>query len=591
MMEIFMKISLEFLINKHITNLDYDRLNFSEESIIDDLSSNRPMNIRLVDVDKIIAKRNIKPVTSTSVLLPATSTFDPNGLFSETIFGLQNTPERLVTFGYINLKTKIMHPIAYNNLLTLKQSYADIISGKKYAVFNKEEHDFEIVDENNSDADTGYSFFMSHFWDIQFEETESLPRNDKIKIFNKYKNVIFIDKLLVSPAGIRDIKIENGIRKSDDINNMYSTLINYTRALPSTEGDLDPIYDTIRYAIQRYANQVVDYYDNVLKGKGGFLQNKYSKRALALGTRNVISSARIAAQSMESNQFLKCTETFVPLFEAAKAFLPLVVYSLKQYFFNQIFDASFTNIALIDPSTNKLVYKQIDEKEKDKFLSSEGVEDIVNLFENNEFRTTPVQVYSKDGTAYYLFLIYDDPSTNNLILIRNLESVKNTFKESGREFNEQYIRPLTYIEMLYIATYVATIDKHVTVTRYPVLILGSDYPSKCHLVSTSPSREVTLEDETPTIKISLPHYPVLGAQTIDSASPHPSRLTGSTGLGGDFDGDTVSVNGILSKDANDEVAKYLNSYNNLLLPDGTLQYGFNTDLIKLSFYNLSIEHL
>ena len=52
------------------------------------------------------------------------------------------------------------------------------------------------------------------------------------------------------------------------------------------------------------------------------------------------------------------------------------------------------------------------------------------------------------------------------------------------------------------------------------------------------------------------------------------------------DGDTVSMNGIISKEANDEVLKYLDSPARYVRSDGTLYIG-TTDLNKLTLWNLT----
>lgn len=53
-----------------------------------------------------------------------------------------------------------------------------------------------------------------------------------------------------------------------------------------------------------------------------------------------------------------------------------------------------------------------------------------------------------------------------------------------------------------------------------------------------------------------------------------------------FDGDTASSNGVLSKQANQEVSEYLDSVGRYIHSNGKLMHG-TTDLIKLTIYNLS----
>ena len=93
------------------------------------------------------------------------------------------------------------------------------------------------------------------------------------------------------------------------------------------------------------------------EGKRGFWQKKYGERALALGTRNVISTADMGSASPQSEQAIKIDEMKLPTFQAAKGFLPAVIYHLKDKFFSRIFKNSADQVALVDPKTYDLVYQ------------------------------------------------------------------------------------------------------------------------------------------------------------------------------------------------------------------------------------------
>ena len=53
-----------------------------------------------------------------------------------------------------------------------------------------------------------------------------------------------------------------------------------------------------------------------------------------------------------------------------------------------------------------------------------------------------------------------------------------------------------------------------------------------------------------------------------------------------YDGDTASSNGVLSKQANQEVTEHLNSTTRYIGTNGRLMHG-TTDLVKLTVFNLS----
>lgn len=542
-----------------------------------------PVNINIMDVDAFIKENNVKAVTSMFIKETSTNVFHSSGLFSEEIFGQIGSPERLISFGYIELKTKILHPIIYNNICRLKAIYEDIMASKVYAIFDNDDKDFVKVEEGQPGAKTGYKFFIDNLPKVKFKVNDSLLRTDKINVIEKYRSSMFITKCLVMPAGIRDMHIEDGKPEKNSINSLYTSLIGYASAMSTELGESD-IFDAIRFSIQRKVSEIYDFIFEMIDGKYGFFQRKYGSRNLALGTRNVISPASMAAVSPNSPQFLKSDEVKLPLFQAAKMYLPLCIYNMKLMFFGDVFSQSSDQVSLIDKKTFKMLYQPVDEEEKNKFLSTEGLEKIIDLYRDREFRFKPVEVYNDDGEAFYIYMVYD--LEDEVIVIRSVSSLIEGLKTMGKAFNPDRLRPITYAELIYISTFVAAKDKYATVTRYPAIGEGSTVPCKAHITSTTPSRAVKyIQLERGMDSFIFPEYPVLHASSIDSTVLHPSILGG---LGADFDGDTVSVNGVLTKEANEEIGNYLDSIERYVHTNGSLVYS-KTDLISLTLFNMSRE--
>lgn len=483
-----------------------------------------PVNLWLMNVPQFIKEHNCKQVSSVFLRETGTNEFKHDGLFSEDIFGQINTPERLVRFGYIDLRTSILHPLVYNNIVKLKSMYGEIMSRQTYATFDKASGSFVQASEDEEDANTGYQFFMSHLKDLKFERNESVKHNEMIDVLEKNKNNLTLEQCLVLPAGLRDLRVDEGKPASDSVNKLYSSLINYTLAMPATRTTSD-IYDSVRFAIQKKVSEIYDYLFNMINGKFGFFQRKYGSRNLALGTRNVVSTASMSAPSPDDPQYQKMDEIKIPLYQACKMFMPLIVYNLRMLFLNEVFNITSDQVSLIDPKTNNLVYQPVDEDEKNKFLSSEGIEKMVDLFRDPDSRFAPVTVYSEDGKMFYLYMVYDD--TDVIYLVRSVSEAIPKIKAKTGIFDPAKLRPLTYAEMFYITGYRTTYDKHSLVTRYPVIIMGSETPNKVHLISTNPARKVnlfsTVDDEN---WIMLPEYPVINKMFTDSLIPHPQLLKG-----------------------------------------------------------------
>lgn len=494
-----------------------------------------PLNIWLMDVNAFIRENKCMPVTSVFIRETTTNEFKHDGLFSEDIFGQINTPDRLVRFGYIDLRTQVLHPLIYINIVKLKALYGEIMARKTYAVFNPETKEFERASEDTEDANTGYQFFMSHLYDLKFEKNQSLRHNEMVDVIERHQKLLTLFQCLVMPAGLRDLREDEGKPAADSINKLYSSLINYTLALPTTRTTSD-IYDNVRFSIQKKLAEIYDYIFNMIEGKFGFFQRKYGSRNLALGTRNVVSTASMAALSPDDPQYLKMDEIKIPLFQACKMYTPLIIYNIRMLFLNEVFNITSDQVALIDPETNNLVYQPIDEDEKSRFLSSEGIEKMIDLFRDPEFRFTPVVVYNEEGKGYYLYMVYDDNEV--VYLTRSVSEVINKINQEIGVYDPQKLRPLTYAEMFYIAALRATSDKNSLITRYPAIEIGSEVPNRVHLISTNPARKVnlfsTMDDE---FWIMMPEYPIINNTFVDSLIPHPQILAG---LGMDFDGDSVT---------------------------------------------------
>ncbi len=500
------------------------------------MAEQTPFNIRLLDVNDFIKRNNCMEVTSTFVHTPSSNQFHEQGLFSEQIFGNIATPNRMVTFGYMTLNCRVFAPHVFQIIQSLKRFYIEIMCGKSFAVWNEEARDFDRASESEAGADTGYTFFLSHFFDIAFQKNASLKRNDKVDILNKYPDQLLIDKYLVIPAGLRDVKADEGRQEKDSINNLYVSLLNNCKAMPPT-GANKPIYDTIHYAIQRKVNEIHLYIADMMKGKKGFLEGKYGARNIAQGTRNVITATTMEAASPDSPQYHKVDETKIPLFQCAKGFSSLVIYNMKHNFYSPVLDISSDQVPLINPDTLKLEYVPIDESEKDKLLGTEGMMKFIDLFQDGTFRFKPVTVMS-EKKRYWMYLVYDTGA--EIYIIRDVDALKSRMSEHGLEYDPKYLRALTNCELLYITTLQACHDKYGTVTRYPVADEQSIYISKVHLMSTSPGRIVHMKaDVNGDVRYDtlLPEYPIINGSFTDAMLLHPTRLKA---LGADFDGNCLT---------------------------------------------------
>ena len=90
-------------------------------------STDIPFNIKILDTSGSRLSV-LKPVRVLDIYEGITNNFHEEGLFSISIFGRLGDEVRDKRFSYIDIKTKIMHPVIYTRLVKLKSLYEEKIS-------------------------------------------------------------------------------------------------------------------------------------------------------------------------------------------------------------------------------------------------------------------------------------------------------------------------------------------------------------------------------------------------------------------------------------------------------------------------------
>jgi hypothetical protein len=446
--------------------------------------------------------------------------------------------------------------------------------------------------ESDEGAGTGYQFFMEAFPKLTFTKNNSLSRNNRIALIEKYREQVQIHKLIVLPAGLRDIRIDDTMLESDSINSIYMTIMSYARAFPN-DMCTNPLYNSVRFALQKKVVELFEYLENVMAGGTGYLEKKFLARQVAYGTRNVISSATMTSESSDDPEFFKIDETKIPLIQACGGGKPLVTHNMRKYFFAPIFSSSTEQVPVVNPETLTTEYIHISEDEKNKFTTSDGLSDIINLCQNNSVMWSPITIVNiENNKKYPLIMTYSittPKGEDRVYLVKSVTELKAALEPRGLTYDPANLRFMTYCELLYISAYLALSDKTCTVTRYPIAGLASLVLTKQKIASTEPSRRVYLSMFSSSDRddlMELPHYPVINGALLKSLAIHPAYMDG---LGADFDGDTATELPVLSDDAAEEGRAYIDSKHNVINDGGGLAIGSPTAMAKMTFYNLTLD--
>lgn len=480
-----------------------------------------PFNISLMELTPELI-RSMRPTTTTEIFETGTRNFHKDGLFSVETYGPLGSPERDGRFSYIELNTTIFHSLVYKRLGSLKRLYIDILEGRRYAVFNPDKKDFE--GSNEIEGETGYAFFVRHFQELELLETDSEVRNLRVKLINNNKDKALLDKLLVMPAGLRDLNVEpSGRTSEDEINKSYRSLIAISSSLSGMGGDAnDPLINNSRLQLQRHFNDIFESIFNMIKGKKGFAASKWASRKIVNGTANVISPMTVTGPQLGIGGVPGINDVQMGLYQAIKAVLPKTRYFLRSGFLSEIFNGnSETEIRLTNPKTLRAEYVTPSPEAIERWTTRDGIDSQITRYKVRAFRQRPILV---DG--FYLGLLYSGPEGFRFFTDIN---------ELPAGFNKRFVNPINMTSLYFLSGYREWGKMAGVVTRYPVTGQGSTYIGNIYCRPTNSTRILPeLGQDWQRIGDDYICYEFPdqspNATFVETMSPHPSRLAP---LGGD----------------------------------------------------------
>lgn len=400
--------------------------------------------------------------------------FHDDGLFSTLIFGRIGEEDRDNRFSYINIRVNIFHPLVYKSLVKLKGLYGNIMAGKAYASWNPETLDFDAADELT--GQTGYQFFVKYWDQIKFRETKSPLRSQTIKLIHRYKDRALYNKVLVMPAGLRDVRVLTGGRLDfDEINDIYRRMVGLSRTIASSnEKVTSSSMDYSRHLLQQAFNEIYDYIIVMLKDKRGLIQEKWASRRVFNGTRNVISAMDTSRRFIGGKDAPRVSDTVLGLYQTMKGSLPLTIHYIRNGYLGEALGIGTegTTARLVDVKTWKQEIVELPPITKDRWTTIDGLEKVIQSFQDVKHRHDPVLI---DGR--YLALIYKGPDKTFRIF--------SDIDELPEHLDRKYVSPITLIEFLYLSGYNKWKDLKTIVTRYPVTGMGSTYPSTLYVKTTT----------------------------------------------------------------------------------------------------------
>lgn len=515
------------------------------------------MKIWLLDEERFVSLNNLpevtNPISFESGMVPTS-----DGLFSNEIFGM-SVGDRRHRWAYINLHRHFISPKAYITLKALNRNFEAIVYGIK---------NFKIVDGllvEDENGDTGTEWLYKNWDKIDFHKNESNKRSSRIDMIkNCKKDSIFFTKFAVVPAFYRDVNMRGnagGHPKIPEVNDLYSQIIrNINIIQDATTFDI-----MINSVVGKTQSLLVDIY-NLFKdkstGKNGHLRKSVMGKSIDYCARIVITAVPFTYNSPD-DQPIDFYNTGVPLSFCCAQLTPFIIHWVKNELKTRIFDHK-DQYPILDKNGNR-IYVKLDNPEivfNDEYIDKQLVRWINNPASRFDKIELPIKREKGQSIPTPVYARLSGYAHKNQTMTRQHFSTKSP---GGGMLIE---RPLTWTDLFYMAAHDVSSDKHVIITRYPMLDYLGEYISRIHVLSTRQTVPMIINDQLyehyPLIQLSLPGGRI-ESTFIDSYKVSPLYLAG---LDGDHDGDQITSKILFTKEANEEAERIMFSKSNLIAIDG-----------------------
>lgn len=465
----------------------------------------------------------------------------PDGLLSTEIFGI-NPTEKKTRFAYIDLKTRLFHPVVYKSLLRMNRNIEYIVQGSKRFVID---NNGTLVE--NEDGETGITWLYNNWEKIKWERNDSRTRNSRIDLLDSFdKNVIFIKQFLVIPVFYRDVNKQDADGKVavHQLTKMYSQLIGYASIVERSNG-FDFMINITKYNMQTLLVDIYTEFKSKIEKKNGLIKKSLMGKTVDYGYRSVISAPRVGNNRSE-DMLVTPRKSGIPVQQLCALLLPFISHWVKG-FFRREFESSGSRYPILDSKTNEIKYIEL--KDPMLYFNEEYINKAIDRFIHSPYnRFDKIALPTKDGSEVFMAFKGRD------------------YKTGERELTSQLInRPATWTDILYMAAVDVSTDKYVYITRYPISDITSGiFVTGISVLSTLKTMPMMVGNRV------YQHYPVIDTN-IDS-SDVPSQFLESAqmsnvylkAIGGDYDGDQITLKIPFTQEANLEAKKIMMSKIQLL---------------------------
>jgi len=418
--------------------------------------ANKRFNISQLDQKRFIKVNDSTLEVTNPAMFNATNGPTPDGLLSNTIFGITKA-ERSGIYGYIDLKEKFINPYFYKIWLKIDNKVRGLIYETE--TFSIDKHGYLVQDDNGQ---TGIKFIEKNIQDFKFKDTkqkhfvEALMKGAKDGLF-------FTDKLIIIPPFYRDVDTSGGGRIGvGEVNKLYINVLNKVKALQDASDYGFDIKGGIRGQIQDILLELYNWFtlgETTIGGehtgsgifkKFGSMRRSVMAKTADYSNRLVLSAADTNVNSKEE-LMVDLDYSAIPLASALSVAYPFVVYNLRQWFNNEFGGKTHYDYIDKDGKPQQVELDNILIEFSDDRIDKE-INEFIHGYSN---RFKPIEVPNKEGKKIY-------------VRFKGYSITREEYAKGVRENDTLIDRDITWCDLFYIAACEATKDKYAIITRYPI---------------------------------------------------------------------------------------------------------------------------
>lgn len=512
------------------------------------------LSIKPLDIEKFIETNELQEIKN-PIFFSANNVPTSDGLLSNEIFGITMN-SRSNVFAYINLGGKyFIHPMIYAIWQKVDRKIVKCVHSLSNFKLTSEGYL-----EEDEEGETGIDFLRKNISKIHFKSSDSFVRKANIAFLEKFKSIMFIKNYIVIPAYYRDVSTEGKNTGVGDINKLYQYLLMASNSLREMDQLGITTYEATVGRIQDLLLEIYNYFAKGevqgkttgagIAGKFGILQHGVQSKTTDYSSRLIISAPNLKVENID-DLLTDVDHVALPLASTVTNFYPFVLAYVRQFFMNEYNNNPIRTV--YQSPTNTKVAKKVKLKDYRISFSDDVLKEEIDRFIHgiaNRFR--PIEMPTEDPKYPVVHINFKGRyATEEEVTTDELKDDENRLPIADRL--------MTWCDLLYMAAIEVTADKMVLITRYPIDSCYNQFPCGINVSSTVKTEPMVINHKL------YKHYPYIRAEDIgkNTTNKFIDTLNLSNvylgSIGGDYDGDQVTVKSVYSIEANNELRNQMNS--------------------------------